>query len=440
MTTTSTLPFQALPAPRANRQGDYIWVSTIYPLDAEGAVVHAAAPSPYTGESDIAAQTRAVCEALRGVLAEAGSSLDRVVKAEVYLVAPEDFYEFKLVWREYFAAGPPARATAVVGDDHLFPGARLSLSAVALAADAVASKETIHVDDVPDPMEAEWAPQATKAGIFVFPSALPATDFATGVPVHRNPVAPYYGSDAEMQTRYIFENWAKVLAAAGSGLEQGLKSQAMEVDFTNFHDMDGIWGQYMGHGAGVPPPGRSSMAMRALLVPDALMTINCFFLAPDAEHQKVESREGIRWHPVQVRKVNFTPGLFAGDWFFMAGQGAIPDYENLRVTTAPPGLPHYFSNIEIQTEATMALLQEQMEGNGMTLRDIVDARVYLVEPRRDYRGFERVWRRIFEPLGHWPSINLIPSREADGGSGVMLQDDLLHVEIDLIAHRGHGQS
>ena len=372
------------------------------------------------------------------MLAEAGSSLERVVKAEVYLVAPEDFYEFKLVWREYFPSEPPARTTAVVLDDHLVPGVRLSLQAVALAGDARAVKETIHVDDVPDPMEAEWAPQATKAGIFVFPSAVPATDFETEIAVKRNPVAPYYGSDAEMQTTYIFENWAKVLAAAGSGLELGLKSQAMEVDFTNFHDMDGIWGQYMGHGAGVPPPGRSSMAMRGLLVPDALLVVNCFFLAPDAEHQKVESREGIRWHPVEIRKVNFTPGLFAGDWFFMAGQVPMLDYENLRVATAPPGLPYYFSDIEVQTETTMELLQEQLEGNGLTLRDIVDARIYLVEPRRDYRGFERAWRRIFEPLGHWPSINLIPSKEEDGGSGVMLQDKLLHIEIDLIAHRGHG--
>ena len=436
--TTTALPLNLLPAPRSNRQGDYIWVSTIYPIDADGAVVHADLPSPYVGESEVAAQTRAVCEALQAVLAEAGSSLDRVVKAEVYLVAPEDFYEFKLVWREYFPSEPPARATAVVLDDHLVPGVRLSLQAVALAGDARAVKETIHVDDVPDPMEAEWAPLATKAGIFVFPSALPATDFETGIPVKRNPIAPYYGSDMEMQATYIFENWAKVLAAAGSGLEQALKSQAMEVDFTNFWDMDGIWGQYMGHGAGVPPPGRSSMAMRGLLVPDALLTINCFFLAPDADHQKVETREGIRGHPVDLHQVNFTPGLLAGDWFFMAGQTATADYETLRVTTAPPGLPYYFSDIEIQTEATMELLQEQLEGNGMTLRDIVDARIYLVEPRRDYRGFERVWRRIFAPLGHWPSINLIPSKEADGGSGVMLQDKLMQIEIDLIAHRGHG--
>ena len=66
MTTTTALPMNLLPAPRFNRQGDYIWVSTIYPLDGDGGVVHAEAPSPYVGESEVAAQTRAVCEGLRG--------------------------------------------------------------------------------------------------------------------------------------------------------------------------------------------------------------------------------------------------------------------------------------------------------------------------------------------------------------------------------------
>ena len=297
MTTTTALPLNLLPAPRSNRQGDYIWVSTIYPLDADGSVVHADSPSPYVGEAEIAAQTRAVCEGLKDTLAEAGTSMDRVLKAEVYLVDPAEFYEFKLVWQQYFPSEPPARTTAVVMDEHIIPGVRLSLSAVALAGDSAVQKETIHVDDVPDPMAAEWVPQATRGGIFVFPSALPASDFETGIAVKTNPVAPYYGSEAELQTRYIFENWGKVLAAAGSGLDQGLKSQGMEVSLETFHDMDGIWDEYLGRGAGAPPPGRSSMAMRGLLVPDALLVVNCFFLAPDAEHQKVESRKGIRWHP-----------------------------------------------------------------------------------------------------------------------------------------------
>ena len=310
--TTIALPLQVLPAPRSNREGDLIYVSTIYPIDPGGNVVHADAISPHVGEAEIAAQTRAVLEAMRHVLAEAGSSLDRVLKAEVYLVDPAEFYEFKLVWKEYFPHQPPARTTAIVGDSHIIPGARLSVSAVALASDASVAREYIHTDRAPDPLDAEWCAQAIKAAPFVFPSPVPATDFETGIAVKRNPVAPYYGSDMELQARYLFEQWGKILAAAGSGLDQALKSQAYELDLKNFHDMDGIWDKYIGHGGGGAPPTRSSMAMRGLLVPEALFVANVFFLAPDTTHQKRESREGIGWHPEDVRNVHFTPGLWAG--------------------------------------------------------------------------------------------------------------------------------
>ena len=69
-------------------------------------------------------------------------------------------------------------------------------------------------------------------------------------------------SDAEMQAHYIFQNLDKVLRAAGSGLDQAIKSQLYEVSLTTFHDVDAIWGSYMP----VPPP-RSSMAIRGLPVP-----------------------------------------------------------------------------------------------------------------------------------------------------------------------------
>ena len=90
--------------------------------------------------------------------------------------------------------------------------------------------------------------------------------------------------------------------------------------------------------------------MRGLLMPDALLVVNCFFLAPDAQHQKVESREGIRWHPKDVRNIHFSPGLWAGDWLFMAGAGAIQDYASFDLVTTPAGLPYHFSDIEIQTD------------------------------------------------------------------------------------------
>ncbi len=66
----------------------------------------------------------------------------------------------------------------------------------------------------------------------------------------------------------------------------------------------------------------------------------------------------------------------------------------------------------------------------------MNARIFLVEPRRDDRGFERSWRRISEPTGHLPSMNLIPSKQANGLGGIMMHE--LIIEIDLIGHKGHG--
>ena len=417
---------QVLPAPAYRRADDYIFVSSIYPLDNTGNVVHAQAISPYVGESEIAVQTRSVLETLKSILAQAGTSLENTIKAEVYLENPADFYEFKLAWKEYFPTEPPARTTAVVGDDHIIPGCRLNLQAIALAGDSRYKRETIRAEEVPDPMEAEHVPQAIKAGPFIFPSGLPATDFKTGLAVGKKPMYPYYGSEAEMQAHYVFQNLDKVLKAAGSGLNQAIKAQLYEVDLNTFHDVDGVWVSYM-----PIPPTRSSMAVRGLLVPGAVFIANLMFLAPDAKHQKKETKKGISFHPIDIRKVNFTPGIISGNWLFTSGQAAFLDYEKGLFAQAPLKLPYYFSDIEIETEFVMKLLRDQLEANDYYLTDIVDARVYLVYPQRDYRGFERVWRRIFEPLGYFPSMSLIPSRQANGGGGVMAPD--LNVEIDLIS-------
>ena len=281
-------------------------------------------------------------------------------------------------------------------------------------------------------MPAEHAPQAVKAGPFVFPSALPATDFQNGIVVGKNPRLPYYANNAELQANYVFDQLERVLKAAGSGLDQAIKSQMYEVDLATFHDVDRVWGARMP----IPPP-RSSMAMRGLLVPGAAFVANLMFLAPDDQHQKQETRAGIRWHPVEVRNVNFSPGVFAGDWLLIAGQCSMPDYPNAVFDTAPEKVPHHFPDIQIQTETTMQLLTEQLTGNGMGLGDIVDARIFLVYPHRDYRGFERTWRRLFEGVGHLPSMSLLPSRQANGGGGIMVPE--LSIEIDLISRKDAGE-
>lgn len=69
---------------------------------------------PSTGQlidGDTAAQTRRVLDNLKAVLEACGSSLDRVVKTTVYLKSMDDFQQMNDVYKKYFPAEPPARAT-----------------------------------------------------------------------------------------------------------------------------------------------------------------------------------------------------------------------------------------------------------------------------------------------------------------------------------------
>ena len=69
---------------------------------------------PATGqliEGDVARQTARVFENLKAIVEAAGSSLDRAVKATVYLKDMNDFAAMNEVYARYFASSPPARST-----------------------------------------------------------------------------------------------------------------------------------------------------------------------------------------------------------------------------------------------------------------------------------------------------------------------------------------
>ncbi len=69
---------------------------------------------PATGqllEGDVARQTARVLENLKAIVEAAGSSLDRAVKATVYLKDMNDFAPMNEVYARYFPKEPPARST-----------------------------------------------------------------------------------------------------------------------------------------------------------------------------------------------------------------------------------------------------------------------------------------------------------------------------------------
>ncbi len=403
------------PAPRAVRAGDYIFTSSIYPIDEAG---HAVAVDQRLGEAGpslMQAQARRCLETLKSVLRDSGSSLERVLKADVHLADAVEFNEFKRVWKEHFPGNPPARTTVEVGDTLPFPGARLSLDAVALAGDSKLQRQVLSDPEGSDPLPVEWASHAVRAGSFVFCSAFPASDFKNGLAVGKPAGFPNYGSNAEMQAEYVFTRMNRVLSQAGTSLEQAIESQLYEPDLLNFHDVDGIWAKYMP----VPPP-RSSMGVKGLILPGALCAPNLTILVPDKDLKKEESHKGLRWHPVKVRKVNFSPTMKVGPWRFFAGQVPSSDFKS--ALTVPTGLRNYRSDIEEQTRFTMQILTEQLEANETDWAHCHHVRLYLTEPRRDYRAFARVWREYFPDPAKAPALAFVPS------TGIMFEGPVIEID------------
>jgi 2-iminobutanoate/2-iminopropanoate deaminase len=104
--------------------GGLVWVSGQIPLDpATGRMV----------EGDVGIQTRQALTNVRGVLEAAGSRLDRVIRATVYLTSMDDFRAMNEVYATFFTEAPPARACVEVS--RLPRDARVEIDAVALAGD-----------------------------------------------------------------------------------------------------------------------------------------------------------------------------------------------------------------------------------------------------------------------------------------------------------------
>ena len=92
---------QSLPFSPAIRAGDFVYVSGQVAHDANGELV----------AGGIVAQTRRTIDNMRRILAEAGCTLDDVVKCNVWLADARDFWSFNKVYARYFTTIPPARST-----------------------------------------------------------------------------------------------------------------------------------------------------------------------------------------------------------------------------------------------------------------------------------------------------------------------------------------
>jgi len=118
---TPAAPAAVGPYSQGVRAGDFLFVSGQIALDpATGALV----------EGGIEAQTRRALTNLAAILEAGGSSLDRVVRATVYLVDLGDFEAMNREYASFFPGDKPARVCFEAS--RLPRGSRVEIDAIAL--------------------------------------------------------------------------------------------------------------------------------------------------------------------------------------------------------------------------------------------------------------------------------------------------------------------
>ena len=358
-------------------------------------------------ESEIKKQTRYVLENLGRTFRAAGTSLEHVVKAQVFHTDLMNFNSFDEVWKEFFPSPPPRTTVGTTG--LLVPGTLVEIDLIAALASA--KPEAVSVPDIPRPL-AHYTP-AVRTGDLVFAAGQLASDFRHGVaPEARvDPAFPYYGSDIKKQTRYILDNLARAFKAAGTSLDAVVKGQVFLTDLKHFNGFDEVWKECFP----VPPP-RTTVGTTGLLVPGTLVEIDLIAALPSAKPEPISVPD------IPRPLAHYTPAVRVGDLVFTAGHLASDFRTGIPAEArCDQAFPHYGSDIKKQARYILENYARTFKAAGTSLANVVKAQVFMMD-LDDFNAFDEVWKEFFPTP---------PPRTTVGTTGLLVPGALL--EVDLIA-------
>jgi enamine deaminase RidA (YjgF/YER057c/UK114 family) len=177
-------------------------------------------------------------------LAAAGSSLDKLVKIQVYLRDLEDFAPFNEVWARYFPSGMPATTlipTATPGFSHR--DLRIEINAIALRDSGQTKSDVIDAGIMP---AYEGHTQAVRAGDLLFISGMLAIDRDGLIDAASvDPEQPFFGSSIQEQMDYLLLNADNICRAAGTSISNVVRIQQYHTALSDFYPAYQIWEKHL---------------------------------------------------------------------------------------------------------------------------------------------------------------------------------------------------
>lgn len=222
--------------------GDYVFVAGQMANNKDLTSLEEAAYRPakavWNG-TDIRLQTEfLISSRLLPALEAAGSSLDNVVKAQVYLTDITDLPNFMDVWNGHFG-GNPCALTVVATSGLGFSDAIVEINLLALRNDGAVRKVIVEHDRS---SAMRLGPAAVRAGDLVLLSGLYAADSDGLVPAAaRTGTLRHFGASARQQMRAILDAAEEICQSAGASLPGVVRAQHFYGDLSGFYASQLVW-------------------------------------------------------------------------------------------------------------------------------------------------------------------------------------------------------
>lgn len=326
------------------------------------------------GRGDVGAQTRRVLASLRQTLTAAGSSLEDVVSATVYLTSPSDFQPMNAAYRESWASDPPTRTTVIA--ELVVPEALVEISMIAVPRGA----ERVVV------LPEGWmkSPNPYSYGI-----RTGDTLFLSGLVPRRGRDNWSVTGEIKAQTHAVMENAGELLKAAGMSFANVVSSRVYLTDTAGFAGMNEAYGEYFKD----KPPARATVKA-GLAGPDFNLEIT--FIASSAP------REVIGTPPIGLP---LSPAIKAGRRLYLSGM--------LGNTPATAG------NMSAQTSETLARIHRTLASAGAGPAEVVDSLVYITDAAA-FQVMNESYRTFFDTAFPARTTVATPLVAADGLVEIMM--------------------
>jgi 2-iminobutanoate/2-iminopropanoate deaminase len=339
---------QTPPYSLAITAGGVIYVAGQLPTDDKGNLV----------AGDINVQTKQVFDNLRGILQQAGSSLDNAVTATVMLQNASDFPAVDQIYRQQFKGDPPARTT-VIGS-MVRPGALLEIQVTAVP-NGVQRKAILPAGWMKPTSPYTYAIQA---GDTLYMSGLVSRNGKDNSQVQ---------GDIGVQVKTIMDNAGEILKAAGMSYGDLVQGRVALRDMEKFAAMNEVYRGYWEKDrparvtCQVSPPGTFDVEITFMAIKGSSPREAIVPARPDGT-------------PGQPGP-NFSPAIKVGNRLFISGG-----------TGSTPGND---GDMKAQTTETLTRFGPALKAAGFDYKDIVASDVYITDVQK-FNDMNETYRPFFQ--------------------------------------------